>query len=213
MIVLGIVGSPAGGKSTVAARLQELGATWINADLIARDVLQRAETQIELIAHFGSEITDNEGRIDRAKLGSRVFGDDEPKRAALSYLESVLHPETRRMIAERLRTASESSAVAAVLDVPLLFESRWDQRCDEIWCVDAPRDQRLQRAAKRGWSDDELGLREQNQMDIAEKRRRSSFFILNDGSPGKLVDTIDCEWCFMLAKHSRPSADNDSSED
>ncbi len=65
MIVVGLVGTPAGGKSTVAAYLQELGATWINADLIAREVLEEDEVQAQVIGHFGSEITDSGGRIDR----------------------------------------------------------------------------------------------------------------------------------------------------
>jgi dephospho-CoA kinase len=77
MIVLGIVGSPAGGKSTVAAYLQELGATWINADQIARGVLEEDEVQQQLIDHFGSDIAASDGRIDRSKLASRVFGDDD----------------------------------------------------------------------------------------------------------------------------------------
>ncbi len=98
MIVLGIVGSPAGGKSTVARHLQDLGATWLNADEIARGVLEQDDVQRELLSHFGSEIAGRDGRIDRARLASRVFGDDDSKRLALTYLESLIHPRTRRLI-------------------------------------------------------------------------------------------------------------------
>ena len=202
MIVIGIVGSPAGGKSTVAAHLQGLGATWINADQIAREVLERAEVQAQLIEHFGSEITGSDGRIDRTQLAHRVFGDDDAQRAALNYLERVIHPQTRAVITQRLKRAADQGAVAAILDVPLLFETRWDRCCDEIWCVDASVDQRRRRAADRGWSDGELARRERNQLAIAEKRRLSSWVIVNDGSLQQLTETIDQRWSSLLSRQA-----------
>jgi dephospho-CoA kinase len=205
MIVIGIVGSPAGGKSTVAAHLQGLGATWVNADQIARDVLERAEVQTQLIDHFGVEITDNAGRIDRTQLAQRVFGDDDAHRAALNYLESVVHPQTRGVITERLKQAADQGAVAAILDVPLLFETGWDRCCDEIWCVDSSHDRRRQRTAARGWSEGELARREENQLAIAEKRRLSNWVIANDGSLQQLTETIDRRWSSLLSRQALPT--------
>ena len=140
MIVIGIVGSPAGGKSTVAKQLQALGATWINADLLAREVLERDEIQTQLLQHFGADIAGNSGRVDRAKLAARVFGDDDSSRQALTYLEGLIHPETHNLIELRLKEAQQSkpseSASSAqpvvVLDVPLLFEVGWDRSCDQV---------------------------------------------------------------------------------
>ncbi len=213
MIILGIVGSPAGGKSTVAAHLQGLGATWINADLIAREVLGRDEVQTRLIDHFGSKITDNGGRIDRGKLASTVFGDDDAKRAALTYLESVIHPAVGRVITEQLQAASDQAAVAAILDVPLMFESHWDRCCDEIWCIDCARNLRLQRAAARGWDEVELTRREQNQMDIAEKRRLSNFIFINDGPLQQLTDTIDQRWSSLIGRQPQHNHDRHCLQD
>ena len=127
MFILGIVGSPAGGKSTVAARLQELGAEWINADLVARSVLEEKAAQQQLIHHFGENITGPDGQIDRGKLASLVFGDDDFSRRALTYLEAVIHPRTRVLITERLQQCAEQNVIAVILDVPLLFKSGWDQ--------------------------------------------------------------------------------------
>lgn len=207
MIILGIVGSPAGGKSTVAAHLQELGATWINADLIAREVLERDDIQVQLIERFGPQITDNEGRIDRRELAALVFGDDDATQAALTYLESVIHPQTRRVITQRLKVASDQCVVAAILDVPLLFESHWDCCCDEIWCVDSSWAQRMQRASTRGWGELELQRREKNQMDIAEKRRLSNVVITNDGSLQELADTIERLWSSLSGRHAEHPGD------
>ncbi len=188
MIVLGIVGSPAGGKSTVAGFLAELGGTWVNADLIARDVLETDQVELQLVDHFGPAITGEGGRIDRKRLASRVFGDDDLSRSSLIYLESVIHPRTREIITGRLRqtfvTNPDGSIV--ILDIPLLFEAGWDRYCDEIVCVRCMEATRRERVRARGWSDEELRRREKNQWPIAEKQRLSTKVIHNDGELGEL---------------------------
>ncbi len=194
MIVIGIVGSPAGGKSTVAARLQELGATWINADLIARSVLQEPAVRSQLVDHFGAKIEDNEGLIDRATLADLVFGDDDSNRAALTYLEQVIHPRTRQIIRERLRESANQHAILSILDVPLLFESKWDLACDQVWCVVSDFDKRLDRATQRGWDARQLKRREANQLSIENKRRRSTRTIDNNDSLASLIQQVDAAY-------------------
>lgn len=229
MIVLGIVGPPAGGKSTVARRLAEHGATWIDADQVAREVIERPEVRTELIGHFGVEIADESGRIDRARLASRVFGDDDVHRAALTYLEGVVHPPTRCEVHRRLRQAAERAAgklpitagedpgdtggaaastasPVVILDVALLFESGWDVCCDSIWCVDAPWSVRLQRAAARGWDEAELRRREARQLSSAEKRRRSNHTLINDTQLSDLYAEVDSRYR-VLAGSRTPAAD------
>ncbi|TWU48665.1 Dephospho-CoA kinase [Rubripirellula tenax] len=206
MIVIGIVGSPAGGKSTVASRLQELGATWINADLIARGVLDEQEVRTALVRRFGDKIVTKDGQIDRGRLAERVFGADDSKRAELDYLESVVHPRTRVLIHEKLAQASSGGVVATVLDVPLLFESEWDLACDPIWCVDAEFDQRLLRSAKRGWDAHELNRREANQLDLSNKRQRSTLILDNNGSLAELIAAVDEN--FHLISNLRQSKTN-----
>jgi dephospho-CoA kinase len=198
MLILGIVGSPAGGKSTVAKHLEELGATWINADQIARGVLEEEQIQRQLIGHFGSDLTGNDGRIDRSKLASIVFGDDGGKQPALTYLESLIHPPARLIITDRLRSSMRQGSPVAVLDVPKLFESGWDRVCDEIWCVDSDRPIRLARARERGWDSEELRRREANQLDIEEKKRLSNDLIYNNGTLEDLHETIQARWSSFI---------------
>ncbi|MCP4889192.1 MAG: dephospho-CoA kinase [Planctomycetaceae bacterium] len=202
VIVIGIVGSPAGGKSTVAKQLEALGATWINADQLAREVLERGAIQNRLLDHFGADIAGKSGQVDRAKLAAVVFGDDDSSRRALTYLEGLIHPETRRLIELRLDKALQSGASKSaslaqpivVLDVPLLFEVGWDRCCDQVWCVDADPAVRLQRAAERGWNEGELHRRESNQLKIEEKRRLSNVVIENNGTLDKLHETVTQLW-------------------
>lgn len=210
MIVIGIVGSPAGGKSTVAARLQDRGATWINADLIARSVLESPSIQDQLVSRFGAAIVGKDGMVDRSKLADIVFGDDECSRQALSYLEGITHPATRIRIADRLRELARANQAVAILDVPLLFESGWDLSCDTVWCVDCPFDLRLARASVRGWDANELKRREKNQLPIDEKRRRSSLVLHNDDSLSKLIQLIDSAYDRLISQTpSKPATTRD----
>lgn len=206
MIVIGIVGSPAGGKSTVAARLQDRGATWVNADLVARSVLESPSIQQQLVSRFGVAIVGKDGMVDRSKLADIVFGDDDCSRQALSYLQGLTHPSTRIRIAEQLRELTRANQIVAILDVPLLFESGWDLSCDTVWCVDCPFDLRLARASVRGWDANELKRREMNQLPIAEKRRRSSLVLHNDDSLSKLIQQVDSAYDRLINRTPSTSA-------
>ncbi|MGB7347905.1 MAG: dephospho-CoA kinase [Pirellulaceae bacterium] len=196
MILLGIVGTPASGKSTVATRLQSKGASWINADLIARDVLTEPDVFRQLVDHFGNSIVASSGpaEIDRAALAKLVFGDSSEKKASLNFLESIVHPITRQRITDQIRIAASENSLVAILDIPLLFESRWDRSCDAIWCIDAPLETRINWASTRGWNADELARRESNQLPIAEKRRLSSQILVNDATLEDLHKLVDDLW-------------------
>lgn len=198
MIVIGIVGAPAGGKSTVARRLAEHGATWLNADRLAHRCLQLPAVREKIISRFGSEVLTDDGRIDRTALARRVFGADDSSVAALRYLESVVHPPTRALLLRRLRRAAQKHAPATVLDVPLLFESGLDTFCDQVWCVDAPLSQRVAWAAARGWTAQQLARRESRQRPISEKRRLSTSVITNDREVDALVAEVDRRWQLLF---------------
>lgn len=204
MIVLGLVGSPAGGKSTVAATLAGCGATWIDADKIAREVLDRPHIRDTLAVRFGTEILADHGRVDRQRLAAIVFGDDDSKGLALNYLESIVHPPTRVEIGARLKDAAARKVAVAVLDVPLLFEAGWDLACDQVWCVDAPFGVRVNRATGRGWDASEMRRRESRQLPIAEKKRRSGRAIPNHRTPQDLAELVETLYA-SLEKSSRES--------
>lgn len=198
MILLGIVGTPAAGKSTVATILAEWGAEWINADLIARECLNGPSMITALVERFGESIVDANGQIARQKLADFVFGDEPEHRKALRDLESLVHPETRNVIRKRIVEAAKQRVPVALLDVPLLFESRWDLSCDSIWCVDATADRRLRRAANRGWDSDELTRRERNQLPIETKCRLSNVVMRNDSTLDTLRQNLRREWELLV---------------
>lgn len=194
MVVIGIVGSPAGGKSTVASRLRELGAAWIDADRVVRRCLALSEVRRQLQGRFGPAVLDSAGRVDRRALADWVFGDDAESAQALNYLESVLHPQARRLALRRTLRAARRGRPAAVLDAPLLLEADWGILCDFIWCVDAPEHLRQQWIAQRGWSIDELKRRERRQMAIEEKRRLSTHVLENAGTREDLLHYTELLW-------------------
>lgn len=194
MIIIGVAAAPAGGKSTVAARLADLGATWINADRIAHEVLEMPAVSRGVIEYFGQGIVGPDGKIERHKLGKLVFGDDDASRAGLRYLESLIHPPTRRLILERIEAARLGKSPAAVLDVPLLFENDWASVCDEIWFVDTHPEIQKQEANRRGWSAETLARRQSRQLPLADKRRLSTRIIPNHGTLKDLTGHVDKLW-------------------
>lgn len=194
MILIGICGQPAGGKSAVSAILQRLGADWINADRIAHEVLANSAVLDQLVMRFGRAILDADGKIDRPTLGRIVFGDDEAAKTALKYLESVVHPETRIRMKAEIANAIQQDLAVVVLDVPLLFESQWDVWCDEIWFIDTPRQTVVHAAKQRGWSVEMLEKRISNQFGVDEKQRLSTRIIENHGSLKQLEAIIGVWW-------------------
>lgn len=198
MILLGIVGTPAAGKSTVAKILAEWGAEWINADLIARECLNSVDVIAKLTDRFGADVLLDSGQVNRAKIAECVFGDEPHHKAALHDLESFVHPETRIMIHQRIVAAARSRCQIALLDVPLLFESQWDLVCDAIWCVDASVAVRQIRAAQRGWDDDELAKRESHQIPIETKIRLSNSVMRNDSTLEALRQNLRLRWDLLV---------------
>ena len=202
MIVLGIVGSPAAGKSTVAEFLAELGADWINADLIARSCLEEPDIVAKLTSRFGDQIIGPHGAIDRGKVADFVFRDDSAGRENLEFLESLIHPRTRAKITERISGAAKRGLIVALLDVPLLFESGWDRSCDAIWCIDASRETRLSRSKIRGWDANELDRRSRNQIPMEAKRRLSNLVMRNDSTLDSLRENLRCQWSQLVRMKS-----------
>ena len=205
MIIIGIVGSPASGKSTVAKRLEKLGGTWIHADSIAKGVLDEPKIRELVIQHFGGEIQGDAGSIDRQKLAKAVFGDDEEKRSSLTYLESILHPETKKRISKEISLAKSADCPLVALEIPLMFESQWDLVCDEIWCVDAPIARRIAWAQDRNWTAEDLRKRESNQIALKIKKELSNLVIINDKDRADLESLVDQRWAHLRSAARTPT--------
>ncbi len=173
MHILGLTGSIATGKSTAAAMLKRLGIPVYDADATVHALLGTAGPTVSAIAElFPGTVVD--GIIDRAALGARVFRD----LAGLRQLEGILHPLVRYAEQRFLRHAAIRHTTLVVLDVPLLFETCGEQRCDATIAMTAPRFLQTQRALRRaGMTPGRLEAIRARQTPEAEKRRLAGFVI------------------------------------
>jgi len=174
MIVVGLTGSIGMGKSTAAALLRRMRVPLFDADQAVHRLLAPGGGAVARVEAAFPGVRTKAGGIDRPLLGRRVFGDPE----ALARLERIIHP----MVADRekrfLARARARRAPIAVLDVPLLFESRGAARCDYVVVVSAPASLQRQRVLRRpGMTEARLAAILKQQMPDAEKRRRADFVV------------------------------------
>lgn len=180
MPVIGLTGSMAAGKSTVARHLAKLGAYVADADQAARQVVLPGTAGLQaLTERFGLGILRPDGALDRLALSTIAFGDA----AALTDLNAITHPRIRVLLEAELAEARAGGAQAAVLDAALLLEARWQDLCDEVWLVTAPVEARLNRAmARDGLSREAAQARMTTQMPEEEKRALADVILENGGS-------------------------------
>ena len=206
--VIGLIGGIGSGKSTVARKLAELGATVIDADAVGHALLNQGPVQEVLVRRFGPDILappDEGGSrlIDRRVLGTIVFSDE----SARKVLEEAMHPRMRttfeRVISRVSRQvfpkpgALKLPPPVIILDAAVLFEAGWDDLCDHVIFVDAARKDRMRRLKEhRNWAPDELDRREAAQWPVDLKRNQADFVIKNpDGvDPAALDAEIAKVW-------------------
>ena len=158
MTTIGLIGKIGAGKSTVARRLEELGAQVIDADKIAHEVLAEADVKREVVTHFGASVLGGNGELQRQVLAERVFGLTPTHAAALAILEKIVHPRVRQRINGRLdhlQAAGQATGKDAkvVLDIPLLLQAGWGDACDYLIRLECNETVRQERLKQRGWSD------------------------------------------------------------
>lgn len=177
---IGLTGGIASGKSTVAEMMTSLSIPVIDADIIAREVVAPGEPALDEIVHvFGEEMRTEEGSLDRKKLGSIIFGDDEKR----SKLNKIIHPAIRKRMLEDAKAYKENGHEHVVLDIPLLFESELQYLVDRILVVYVDSETQLKRLIERdGSSRDEAAQRIRSQMPIEEKKKLADEVIDNTGS-------------------------------
>lgn len=196
MLLVGLTGNIASGKSTVAQLLSERGATIIDADVLARRVVERGTTAFDaIVRRWGTSVLAPDGHLDRAALRRAVFGN--PKE--LEALNDIVHPEVERLREQRIQDARTRGDRIVACDIPLLFEKKMVDRFDRIILVDAPRPLRLERLVT------DRGLRETEAMDMiaaqmpAElKRARTDFVIDNSGTLAQLENRVGEVWASLL---------------
>lgn len=184
--LIGLVGGIASGKSTVARAFERRGARVLDADTIAKGLLDLPDVRRELAAAFGD--VESGGRIDTAKLAKAAFATPESGRR----INGIMHP---RVAAEVARIVEEWRAAGyrglVVLDAPLLLEAGMKGSVDAVVFVDAPEAARRERARQRGWADAELDRRERLQWPLERKRAAADAVIPNEGTPQELEAAVD----------------------
>ena len=189
MIVIGLTGGIGSGKTYVGARLVERGAVLIDADLLAREVVEPGRPAYgRVVERFGAEVVAPDGKLDRAAIAAIVFNDAQ----ALADLNAIVHPEVGVEIAARLATESAGDHVV-VLDIPLLVEAGNADRYpfDGVLVVDAPLDLVLDRLVSvRGMDRADAEARIANQASREERIRAADFVIMNMGSLEELDEMV-----------------------
>ena len=192
MLLVGLTGNIASGKSTVAQLLSEHGATIIDADVLARRAVEKGSPVYDaIVKRWGTSVLTPDGQLDRSALRRLVFRDAKE----LEALNEMVHPEVERQRKARIAEAKTRGDRMVVCDIPLLFEKKMVDRFDKIVLVDAARPLRLERLVK------ERGLRETEAMDMiaaqmpAElKRARADYVIDNGGTLSDLTRKVDDVW-------------------
>jgi dephospho-CoA kinase len=166
MIVIGLVGKIAAGKSTVAKHFAARGASCIDADAIAHEVLAEPDVRAAIVDRFGPDVLDAKGLVHRPALAERVFGPTAAHAEDLAALEGIVHPRVHRRISQALdafRAAEPADSLekkVVVLDVPLLLRAGWADACDRIVHVTCDEGARRARLAARGISREQQAARE-----------------------------------------------------
>lgn len=204
MLVMGIAGGVASGKSLISHQLVQLGAVLLDADAIGHRVLQEPAIEQAIRNRWGSAVFDEQGRVSRPAVAKMVFGSGPDSREQLAFLEALTHPRIEARLRDEIeRLVTRRDVPAAVLDAAVMFKAGWDRLCDRILFVDTPEKQRIERARARGWTAAELFAREAAQEPLAWKRSRADAVIDNSGTPQEALAQVQRLWQSLVAGQER----------
>ena len=190
--VIGLTGGIGTGKSEVAAQMARLGAVVIDADEEGHQTYARGTMGWgRLVALFGETLLDDNGDIDRKRLGRLVFANPQ----AMAWLNSAIHPLLRARIVARLTELRAQGAAIAVIDAALLYQAGWDDLADEVWVVTARDDVVVARLAEqRGLQEREVRRRMDAQELPERATERAALVIENNGSRADLIGSVERSW-------------------
>jgi dephospho-CoA kinase len=182
---IGLTGGIGAGKSTALQALEHLGAVGLSTDRVVHELYESTEVRDEVVKRFGPKVLDGE-RVDRPALARLAFATDEGR----GWLEQLLWPRVGARIAGWRRASDQLSPPprAAVVEVPLLFESGLDHGFDATIAVIADEDVRSERASARGH--EALNERSARQLTQQEKSQRATYTVVNDGSESELESKL-----------------------
>lgn len=199
MLKIGLTGGIASGKSVVAARLKERGGVLVDADALAREVVEPGTEGLDrIVAEFGPGMLDDDGRLDRPRLGEAVFGNPE----RLSALNAIVHPLVRARAAAITAAAGQDAVV--VQDIPLLVETGQGAAFHLVVVVDAPDDVRLQRMLEiRGMTPEAAHSRMAAQAARHDRLAAADVVLDNSSTLQHLLDQVDSLWDARLVPFAR----------
>ena len=192
MVVIGLTGGIASGKSTAARYLAEKGAHMIDADKLGHRVYEAGRAAFDkVVAAFGDDVVGDDGGIDRRVLGGKVFGAPEQ----LKRLTDIVWPEILTMAKDEIEHAKTSGASIVVLEAAVLLEANWQSDVDEVWVVAVEPEVAIARATARDGVDEAtVQARIDAQLSNTERVARADVAIDNGGSEAELLSKLDAEW-------------------
>ena len=192
MLVIGLTGGIASGKSTVARLLAERGAVVVDADKLGHRAYQRDRPAFaRVVAAFGPDVVGADGEIDRRTLGAKVFGDAN----AMRRLTDIMWPAILALAKDEIATARRAGAAVAVLEAAVLLEAGWQSEVDEVWAVAVPPQVAVRRATARDGVDAEaVRARIAAQLSNEERAAKADVVIENSGSPKALAERLRRQW-------------------
>lgn len=196
MKIIGLTGGIASGKSTVATELRKQNVPVFDADEVSRNAVAKGSKGLALVAEaFGADYLTSGGEMDRAKISQLVFSDKE----ALKTLEGILHKIVWDEAEAFLAEAREQKAKLAVLDVPLLIETKWHERVDFVWLVAVSKEQQIKRAMIRsGMTEEEVKARIAAQMSLENKKKFADVVLDNSGALEETLEQVHKELAKLL---------------
>ena len=192
MIVIGLTGGIASGKSTVAKKLSELGAVVIDADKVGHEAFRpHTEAWRKVVAAFGKDILGKNDEIDRSKLAQLVFND--PK--ALKRLNRTMHPLMHSMVEKRIEALRRQGIQVVVLEATLLVEAKWTDLVDQVWVTITPGDTVINRlVSQKGFTDEQAKSRISSQTPISQRAKHADVVIRNDSDMDRLKKKVEELW-------------------
>lgn len=192
MFKIGLTGGIASGKSTVLTYFKDKGIPYIDADIVAREVVEPGTEGLEAIVDaFGSNVLHDDGTLNREVLGAIVFHNEEKRR----QLNDCLKEYIRNRILELTSQYESVNTPALIYDIPLLIEGEWYTMMDEVWLVYVNEMTQIERLMSRnGYSKEDALARIKSQMRLDDKRSYADVIIDNNGTPRDLTKQLNTIW-------------------
>jgi dephospho-CoA kinase len=192
MIVIGLTGGIASGKSTVARMLSELGAVVIDADEVGHEAFgPHTEAWRKVVAAFGKDILGQKEEIDRSKLAQLVFNDSK----ALNRLNNIMHPLMHEIVRQKIESLRRQGAGVVVLEATLLIEAKWTDLVDQVWVTITPEDTVVNRlVSQKEFTEEQAKARIKSQTPISQRARRADVVIRNDSDVATLRKRVEGLW-------------------